>query len=141
MTCRFNSPLLAAEPNLERYNREEGGKEERREGRKRGERRGREEERREGEEKRRMEEGYVQGKKKKGRKSMGRRNGKERREKRNLKKKREEERKREKESRESVRLYLKFSASVGTFLGCSLIAAPVVSPGYEPSGNQQIMMH
>ena len=75
-----------------------------------------------------------------GRKIMRRRNGKERREKRNLKKKREEERRREKESRESVRLYLKFSASVCTFLGCSLMAAPVVSPGYEPSGNQQIMM-
>ena len=74
------------------------------------------------------------------RKDEGKRNGKERREKRNLKKKREEERKREKESRESVRLYLKFSASVGTFLGCSLVAAPVVSPGYEPSGNQQIVM-
>ena len=66
--------------------------------------------------------------------------GKERREKINLKKKREEEREREKESRESVRLYLKFSASVGTFLGISLVAAPVVSPGYEPSGNQQIVM-
>ena len=80
------------------------------------------------------------GKGKKGRKCMGRRNGKERREKRSLKKKREEERMREKESRESVRLYLKFSASVGTFLGCSLVAAPVVSPEYEHSGNQQIVM-
>ena len=76
--------------------------------------------------------------KKKGRKSM-RRNGKERREKINLKKRREE-RKREKESRESVRLYLKFCANVGTFLGCSLVAALVVSPGYKPSRNQQIVM-
>ena len=57
-----------------------------------------------------------------------------------MKKKFEEERKREKESRESVRLYLKFSASVGTFLGCSLVAALVASPGYKPSGNQQIVM-
>ena len=75
------------------------------------------------------------------RKGEGRGGGEEgrkggRRENRNLKKKREEERKRGKGDRR----YLKFSASVCTFLGCFLAAAPVVSPGYEPSGNQQIVM-
>ena len=72
-----------------------------------------------------MEEGYAQEKKRGG---MGKEREKKFEE--------EKEKKRGREKRNQERLYLKFSASVGTFLGCSLVAAPVVSPGYEPSGNQ-----
>ena len=146
ITSRLRGRREGGEIGEGRGGREEGG--EGREGRERGGRGGREEggegERREGEEKRRMEEGYVQENKRREERvwvgGMGKKWGRKKREKKFEEEKRREERKREKESRESVRLYLKFSASVGTFLGCSLVAAPVVSPGYEPSGNQQTVI-